>query len=180
MMSHDPQGGQATDFQAELAARLGAKRPALEQSMEVGGDDEWASDEAPPTLGVPGEGGEEGGKKKKKKRHKKKKDKKAKHSTSKESHPSTSSKRSTEEDEVSQSYRANEDTPMAAPGGLFSGSGALFDDEEGEGGAPGEGGEGVEASGTQHSSEFDVSIRPRSGTLDTYMYVSLVHLRTIC
>ncbi len=35
-----------TDLQAELAARLGLKRPALEQSMEVGGDDDaWLSDE---------------------------------------------------------------------------------------------------------------------------------------
>ena len=34
------------DFQAELAARLGAKRPALEQSMDVGEEDEaWPSDE---------------------------------------------------------------------------------------------------------------------------------------
>ena len=34
------------DFQAELAARLGAKRPALEQLMDVGEEDEtWPSDE---------------------------------------------------------------------------------------------------------------------------------------
>ena len=34
------------DFQAELAARLGAKRPALEQSMDVGEENEaWPSDE---------------------------------------------------------------------------------------------------------------------------------------
>ena len=34
-------------MQDELAAKLGAKRPTLEQSMEVGGSDEeaWQSDE---------------------------------------------------------------------------------------------------------------------------------------
>ena len=55
-------------MQDELAAKLGAKRPTLEQSMEVGGSDEeaWQSDE--PAQPV----------KKKKKKKTKKKTKKSK------------------------------------------------------------------------------------------------------
>ena len=53
-----------TDFQAELAARLGGNRKALEQSMDVGDEDgAWQSEEEP---------------KKEKEKHKKKKKKKKK------------------------------------------------------------------------------------------------------
>ena len=54
------------DLQAELAMRLGAKRPALEQSMEV--DEE---NEAPEAEGEAGKGAKKEKKKKKKKRKKK-------------------------------------------------------------------------------------------------------------
>ena len=80
------------DLQAELAMRLGAKRPALEQSMEVD-EEAWRSDEAPEA-----EGEEEGGtagrgekkkRKKKKKKTKKKKKEKRSRTTSKVSQKST-------------------------------------------------------------------------------------------
>lgn len=65
------------DLQAELAMRLGAKRPALEQSMEVD-EGAWPSDEAPEAEGEQEEGGGVvgGGEKKKKKKKKKLKKKK--------------------------------------------------------------------------------------------------------
>jgi len=60
------------DLQAELAMRLGAKRPALEQSMEVD-EGAWPSDEAPEAEGEQEEGGGVvGGDEKKKKKKKKK------------------------------------------------------------------------------------------------------------
>ena len=72
------------DLQAELAMRLGAKRPALEQSMEV--DEE---DEAPEAEGEGEEGGTAGRGAKKEKKKKKKKRKKRSRTTSKVSQKST-------------------------------------------------------------------------------------------
>ena len=80
------------DLQAELAMRLGAKRPALEQSMEVD-EEAWPSDEAPEAEGEGDEGvtagrGEKKKKKKKKKKTKKKKEKRSR-ATSKVSQKNT-------------------------------------------------------------------------------------------
>ena len=69
---------------AELAMRLGAKRPALEQSREVD-EEAWPSDEAPEAEGE-GEEGETAGRGEKKKEKKKKKESRA---TSKVSQKST-------------------------------------------------------------------------------------------
>ena len=60
---------------AELAMRLGAKRPALEQSREVD-EEAWPSDEAPEAEGE-GEEGETAGRGEKKKEKKKKKESRA-------------------------------------------------------------------------------------------------------
>ena len=78
------------DLQAELAMRLGAKRPALEQSMEVD-EEAWPSDEAPEAEGEGEEGGTagRGAKKEKKKKKKTKKRKKKSRTTSKVSQKST-------------------------------------------------------------------------------------------
>ena len=79
------------DLQAELAMRLGAKRPALEQSMEVD-EEAWPSDEAPEAEGEGEEGGTAGRgakKEKKKKKKKTKKRKKKSRTTSKVSQKST-------------------------------------------------------------------------------------------
>ena len=78
------------DLQAELAMRLGAKRPALEQSMEVD-EEAWPSDEAPEAEGEGEEGGTAGRgvKKEKKKKKKTKKRKKKSRTTSKVSQKST-------------------------------------------------------------------------------------------